>query len=153
MQNVRNLAFDSNVFFGSTLLSQDTLYRVQETELPGITVNHINENTKVGVINIQGSIAEYSPISITLILDEDLLIWKEIIKIMQKYHTPGTNLCEPLVGDSWIEIRDNRNNYKFKLELKNTYIKSIGNVTYKTTGDNEIITVKIELVYDYFEVI
>lgn len=153
MENVRSNALDTNIFFGSTLLSKDALYAVQDTDLPGISVNHINQNTSVGNINLQGDIAEYTPVKVSLIMDEKLLIWKEIIALMQKYHIPGTNQCEPVVGDSWLELRDNRNNYLFKIELKNTYIKTVSAMKYSTTSENIYLTLDIEIVYDYFEVV
>lgn len=151
--NTRNNAFNSNILFGSTIFSKDTIYQVQDTELPGIEVNHVQENTRVGHINIQGSTSKYNPIKLTVLVDEDLKVWKELIGVMQKYHIPGTNECEPLVGDSWIEFRDNRNNYMFKVELKNCYISSVSNLSYSTTSNNESLSLDIELIYDYFEII
>lgn len=153
ISNTRNNALNSNILFGSTIFTKDVIYQVQQAELPSISVNHQNEATRVGYINLQGAVAEYSPIRLSILVDEDLVVWRELIGIMQKYHVPGTNVCEPFTGDSWVEIRDNKNNYLFKLELKNTYIKSVSNLTYTTSGDNELLTLDVELVYDYFEVI
>ena len=152
INNIRSTALNSNILFGSSIFSKDVMYQVQKTDLPGISLTHIKEATKVGHINLQGDIAEYSPITMTILVDEKLVVWKELIGIMQKYHVPGTNTWVPLVGDSWIEFRDNRNNYMFKIELKNSYITSVGDLTYTTTGDNEILELQLELVYDFFEI-
>ena len=151
--NTRSNAFNSNTYFGSTIFGDDVTYQIQQVALPGISMAHQAEATKVGYIHLQGDIAEYDSIRLTVLVDEKLVVWKELITIMQKYHVPGTNLCNPITGDSWIEIRDNRNNYLFKLELKNSYIKSIGSVTYATNGDNEIITVDVDMVFDYFLIV
>lgn len=150
INNIRSTALNSNILFGSTIFSKDVMYQVQSTDLPGMSINHPKENTRVGVINIQGDIAEYSPIRMSILVDEKLVVWKELIGIMQKYHIPGTNTCEPLVGDSFIEFRDNKNNYMFKIELKNSYITSVGDLQYTTSGDNSILELSVEIVYDYF---
>lgn len=151
--NTRSNALNSNIYFGSTIFGDEVTYQIQQVDLPGISMAHQTESTKVGYINLQGDMAEYSPIRMSILVDEDLLVWRELIAIMQKYHIPGTNLCNLITGDSWLEVRDNRNNYLFKLEIKNSYIKSVGSVNYTTAGDNEIITVDVDMVYDYFLIV
>lgn len=152
MINNRNLALDSNILFGSTLLNVDEYYFVQTTDLPGININHQQENTKVGRILLQGDIAEYNPIEISFILDEDLNIWKKIINIIQSYHVPGTNTCNVITGTSWLEIRDNRNNYLFKIILHNSYIRTVNNIEYSTNKENDNVVLRVTLEYDYFTI-
>jgi hypothetical protein len=129
------------------------MYAVQTTELPGVIMNHQQENTRVGRIILQGDILEYNPIEITLVVDEKLTVWRDIIALMQKYHIQGTNTCESISSEYWLELRDNRNNYMFRISLHNCYLRSVSNLEYSTSKENEILLLRITLDYDYFDIV
>jgi hypothetical protein len=150
--NSRSYSLGTNSLFTTTLLSSASSYFIQEWNLPGISINHQTESTKVGIINLQGDINEYAPLDLKLIVDEDLLLWKEIVQVFQKYQIPGTNQCEPITGESFIELYDSKNKYLFKVVFHNCYFKNLGDLRYMTTDDNEIITVDLSIVYDYYTI-
>lgn len=150
--NIRDNSLSSNVLFYSTLLGEKTLYSVQQTELPSVDMEHPRMNTRSGVINVQGDIVEYQPITITFIIDSKLERWKEIMSVMQRYHIAGTNTCESVTGTSWVEIRDNNNNYLFKVVLHESYFKNIGALRYSSAEDDEVLSLEVTIVYDYFTI-
>lgn len=150
--NSRSYSLNTNSLFNTTLLSSSTSYFIQEWNLPGISINHQVENTKAGIINLQGDITEYAPLDLKLIVDEDLLLWKEIVQVFQKYQIPGTSECTPITGDSFIELYDSKNKYLFKVVFHNCYFKNLGDLRYMTTDDNETITVDLSIVYDYYTI-
>ena len=150
--NIRDNSLTSNVLFYSTLLGEKTLYAVQQTELPSIDIEHPRLTTKVGIINNQGDVAEYQPITITFIIDSKLERWKEIIGVFQKYHKQGTNQCSVFSGTSWIEVRDNNNNYLFRVTLHESYFKTVGALRYASNEDDEVLSLEVTIVYDYFTI-
>lgn len=150
--NIRDNSLSSNVLFYSTLLGENTLYAIQQTELPSINIEHPLMNTKVGIINMQGDVVEYQPINITFIIDSKLERWKEIIGVFQKYHKQGTNQCEVLSGTCWVEVRDNNNNYLFRVVLHNSYFKTVGALRYSSIEDDDVLSLEVTIVYDYFTI-
>jgi hypothetical protein len=150
MDNLRNNGLNTHSLFNTTLFSPQTKYRIQEWVIPGMTMNHIQQQTKVGIVNLQGDIMEYNDLEIKLLVDENLSLWKEIVGVLQTYHKPGTNICETTIGDAWVEVYDSKNKYLFRINFKNCYIKSLEDLRYLTTDDNEVVTVGLILIYDYY---
>ena len=152
MKNVRSNALNTNSLFTTTLFTPDTAYHIQDANIPGISITHPQETTRVGIVNFQGNIITYNELSVKLLVDEDLLAWKEIVKIFQTYHVPGTSDCLPIVGESFMEIFDSKSNYLFKICFHNCYLHSLGDLSYTTTDDNNLVILDVVLVYDYYTV-
>jgi hypothetical protein len=150
--NIRDNSLTSNVLFYSTLLGEKTLYAVQQTELPSIDIDHPRIANRSGIFNMQGDVAEYQPIVISFLVDSRLERWKELIKVFQTYHTPGSSECTVLRGTSWIEVRNNNNDYLFKVVLHESYFKSISSLRYASNEEDDVLSVEVTVVYDYFTI-
>lgn len=150
--NIRSNALDTGSLFTTTLFTPDTSYYVQEVNLPGVSINHPVENTRVGTINLQGDVLSYNNLNLRLLVDEKLNLWKEILATFQKYHIPGTNTCEPVVGESFLEVYDGKNNYMFKVSFHNCYLSNLEDLNYMSTSDNETLVLGLTIVYDYYTI-
>ena len=150
--NIRDNSLTSNVLFYSTLLGEKTLYAVQQTELPSVDADHQKLNTKMGGINFQADVVEYQPLMITFIIDSRLNRWREIMGVIQKYQTPGTNQCTAVQGTSWIEVRNNNNDYLFRVVLHDSMIRTVGALRYSSNEDDDILSLDVTFVYDYFTI-
>jgi hypothetical protein len=149
---MRSNLLSTSTLFNTTLFSPDTKYRIQQWDIPGISIDHQGQGTRVGNIFLQGDMLEYNPLDIKLIVDENLKLWKELVSVFQKYQIPGTNTCELAQGDSWVEVYDSKNKYLFKIYFHNCYIKSMGALNYMSNEDADIVTLDLSIVYDYYTI-
>lgn len=150
--NNKNNSLNTNSLFNSTLLSPEAKYTIQEWNIPGLTISHPEMNTRSGPMFLQGDFLQYNTLDMKILVDEELVVWREFIGIFQKYQIPGTNTCIPITGDSFIEVYDSKNKYLFKVYFYNCYFKAIGDLRYMTNEDNEIITTDISIAYDYYTI-
>lgn len=150
--SIRNFSHTSNFFFGSTLLGEETLYRVQSCNLPGVSFSHI-QTSKSSVIGwIQGDTIQYNDITLDIILDEGLKTWKEIINKIIKMRDPETSDGSNLEAESWLEIHDDNSNIVLKLILNGSRIDSISDVIFSTITEDEVLVMPLTIKYDYFTV-
>jgi len=152
MPNLRNFAHTSNFAFGTNLFGESTVYSVQECNLPGISFNHIEVAKRAVFGNIQGDTLTYNNLYINIILDEDLKNWIEIVSSLQKMRDPTTTNGISISEDSWLEIHDDNSNRVLKLSFKNCILETIEDVAFSTTSEDEILTVGINIKYDYYTI-
>jgi len=152
--NNRNFTHNSNFIFQTNLFNkEETIYSIQECNLPGISFSHIQINKSSVTGNFQGDTATYNDLSLTLIVDEKLTIWKDIVKTLQKMRDPYPSEAEEIVEYSYLEIHDDNSNLVVKLEFVDCLIESIGDLIYNTTEEDEIMTCEVSIKYDYYNII
>lgn len=152
MPNQRSNGLNTSTIFNTTLFSSNTSYYIQEWNIPGVVTAHPSEKTRMGQMVINGDMIEYRPLYLKLLIDEDLVIWKDIISVMQSYQKPGTNTYIPIEGESFVEVYDSKNKYLFKIVFHGSFIESVGELNYMTLDDNEPITLSLTILYDYYTV-
>ena len=154
MAATRNFTHNSNFIFQTNLFGEETTYSIQEVALPGMGFSHVEVGKSSVLGNLQGDTINYNDLSIGVIMDEELLIWKEIVGTMQnKMRDPysGTGDIESKYGH--LEIHDDNSKLVLKLEFTGIMIESIDDLAYNTNADDEIITVNINLKYDYYTIV
>ena len=152
--SVRNFSHNSNFFFQTNLFSEEeTSYAIQEVNLPGVSFSHIQASARSVMGNFQGDTLTFNDLTLNLIIDEDLVVWKEIMNKMLTMRNPENELGELVEKYSYLEIHDDNSNQILKLEFKDCMIESIDDLAYNTTSEDEIITCSITIKYDYFVII
>jgi hypothetical protein len=149
----RNFTHNSNFFFQTNLFNKDeTSYAVQECNLPGLSFSHIQISKRSAFANEQGDTISYNDLNISLIIDEDLVVWKDIITSMQNMRNPVTTEGEEYMKYGYLIIQDDNTNQIIKLEFIDMIIESIDDMTFNTNSEDEIITCTVTIKYDYYVV-
>ena len=153
MFNSRNLSHSSNFLFSTSIFGTETIYNIQNCNLPGISFSHINVSKSSTKGFVQADTPDYNQLNITIILDENMEIWKSIIKSIQTMREPYESIADDVKSNAWLEIHDDNSSTVVKLEFIDARIESISDVLYTTTDDDEILTVDVTIDYDFFVVI
>lgn len=149
----RNFSHNSNFFFQTNLFSEEeTSYAVQECNLPGMSFSHIQLGRSAVLGNIEGDTVSYNDLIVSLIIDEKLTVWKEIINKMQKMRDPISSEGELIEKKGFLEIHDDNSNLVLKLEFYNMMLEVIDDLNYNTTSEDEVITCTVTIRYDYYTV-
>lgn len=152
--NLRNNALSTNSLFSSTLLGKDIYYRVQNVILPGLSVMNINTDMNMGMmVNFQGSTVDYNPLNLKIIVDTKLNVWKTFVRFFQNISTPNQGHNNNLEHISLLQLYDSKNNLMFKVEFYGCMFKSISDLDYDFTSNNEELTLELNLDYDYYKII
>ncbi len=149
----RNFTHSSNFWFQTNLFEdEEVLYAVQECNLPGLNFSHIQVNKNSVFGNMQGDTISYNDLIISLIIDEDLKVWKDIIKVMQKMREPVESTAKEIMKWGYLIIQDDNTNEVLKLDFRDMIVESIDDLSYTTNSDDDIITCSITLKYDFYTI-
>jgi len=151
-QNVRNFTHSSNFVFTTTLFGEETSYKLQGMNLPGVSFSHIQISRSAVFGNMQGDTVTYSPLNMQFIVDENLEIWKELVGVIQKMRNPETS--EGFLNEKYgiLEIHDDNSKKVMSLEFTDVMLESIGDLDFSTITDDEILTLDVSVSYDYYTV-
>ena len=152
--NNRNFTHSSNFVFVTNLFNDEqTAYAIQEVNLPGLSFSHIASSHRSANLHLQGDILNFNDLTLNLIVDEELKVWKEIVNKMTRmrdaYSTNGENIEEM----SFLEIHDDNSKLVLKLEFSGCMISSIDDLSFTTISEDEIITCSVGITYDYYRVV
>jgi len=150
----RNFTHNSNFIFQTNLFGEETMYGIQEVALPGMSFSHIQVGRQSVMGNVQGDTITYNELSVNIIMDEDLFIWKEIVDTLQnKMRHPDQGIGERVEKIGYLEIHDDNTNKVLKLEFHGMMVESIDDMSYNTNSDDDIITVGVNIKYDYYTLV
>lgn len=154
-KNYRNYAQTSNIQIVTRLFEdEDVTYYIQSLNIPSIATNIIQLNTQFGQLQVLNDVNTYEHLDLKLIIDEDLEVYKALLKYCQKRHKPGTMYnAEPEYKDIYLIIYNNNNKELLKLVFKNCYLDSIGALDYAFNDDNSEVVTSAIIKYNYFELI
>lgn len=150
--NNRNFTHTSNFIFGTNLFSEDVTYYAQTINVPGISFGHIESSTRSVKFNLQSDTMEFSPLNITLIVDEQLENWKQIFKTLKRMREQDKGTGEKVEEYLWIEIHDDNSQKILHLDFYGAMLESLGDLTFNTTSEDEIVTTDIVIKYDYYDI-
>lgn len=154
MAAIRNFSHNSNFVFQTNLFEdEETIYGIQGVNLPGVNFTHVQVQRSAIMGNIQGDTMIYNDLSVQLIMDEKLVIWKSIMSKLQKMREPGHSTSEQIERMGYLIIQDDNANQMLKLEFTGMMIESIDDLQFASNSDDEIITCGVTIKYDYFTVV
>ena len=150
----RNFTHNSNFFFQTNLFNEEeTLYAIQECNLPGMSFSHIQVSKSSVFGNMQGDSITYNDLLLSLIIDEELNVWKEVVNKLQKMRTPEPTTGEEIMKMGYLIIQDDNTNEVLRLEFRDVMVENIDDLSYSSNADDEIITCTITLRYDYYTIV
>lgn len=150
IDNANNISQKTNFILGSSQIPK-TIFMVQTVSIPSISVSHptgiggrFGVQLKVGADN-----SEYSDVTFTILVDEDLIVFKELMKLMQKQVQPGTGVFEDLDWEFWLQANNNKGHELFRIDFVHSRLASIGDISLDSMDDS-IGTMDITISYDYY---
>lgn len=152
INNYRNISLTSNAVFYSLLLDKDTQYYLQKFQLPTINLNGQDIQHSSGTLTLNGEVQKFGDLNISVLIDENLKIYKNIINSFNSTNKVGTSYSAINEANSWIQIYDNNNNYIMKVEFYNSKIDGIGTLEWSST-ENNVLTLEITIKLDYMKII
>ena len=149
--NTRNFTHQSNVFFGCTLFGRDFTAFVQRVSLPGISFSNIELSKMAVKFYAQADTPTYEPLSVDLIVDSELKIWREIIQTFQEMTKQGVGDNNDRTFETFIHIFNERDESVIKIDYKHCILESIGNLEFDATSEDTAITLSLTINYAYFQ--
>jgi len=149
----RNFTHNSNFTFQTNLFGEDSNYGIQSVQLPGLSFSHIEISRHSIMGGIQGDTINYNNLSLDLIIDEELKIWKDMVQKLQEMRSPDSGTSKQIEEFGYLEIHDDNTKKVLKLEFKGMMLESIGDMNYNTTSEDEVLTLNVTIKYDYFRVL
>jgi len=151
--STRNFTHNSNFTFTTNLFNDEEIsYYIQEVNLPGLSFSHIQLGRQSSLMNVQADTLNYNDLTLNFIMDEDLKVWKDIIKKMQSMREVYEGTAEEIKKFGYLEIHDDNSRKILKLEFIDIMIESIDDMQYSTNTDDDIITCSVNLKYDYYNI-
>jgi hypothetical protein len=152
MSNQRNFALDSNSKFGCTIFGEEILYAIQSFTIPGMTFSNVRMNKRSSTIFKSGDTIMFDSLTLTLILDSELNIWRTIAKLAFDMANPQLNTISDKTHEAWIEVYSSASKYLFTLKFHNVLLESIGTVPYLSTGADDELTVDISFNFSHYTI-
>lgn len=150
--NTRNFQRDTQIEFGTRLFGEITSYNVQTVMIPGIDTTNIEIPNRGVMAELQGDQILFQDLSLTLLVDEDLNTWKDLMKHMFDHIQLPSGHFELNQANSWITIRDSAGKIMLNLVFHGSNITSVSGMSYDTTGEDTEITLDISIRYDYYSI-
>lgn len=150
--NTRNFQRDTQVEFGTRLFGEVTSYNVQNVIIPGIDTTNIEVPNRGVMAMVQGDQIDFQELNVTILVDEELNTWKDLMKHMFDHIELPSGNFELNQANSWITIRDSAGRVMLNLVFHNSNITNVGSLSYDTTGEDTELTLDVSLRYDYFSI-
>jgi hypothetical protein len=126
---------------------------VQEVNLPGYTIGQIETRWQSMSDKRPGDSIEFNDLMLTVLIDEDLEIYKEIYNNLILQHNPLTNTleCSKQLFDGYLFLLTNKNNLQHKVHFYNCWIKSLDDVQLShATSEDEQLIVTLNISYNFY---
>jgi hypothetical protein len=125
----------------------------QEAAIPGVTIGTITTGYASMADKRPGDTIDFSDLTLTIICDEDLGSYKEIMKYLNMTHDVLTNEIRvaPEVFDSFLYLTTNKNNVQHTLHFYDMWIETVSDLVLQTiTGDDNSISFTVGLKYNFY---
>ncbi|CAL9999746.1 tail tube [Vibrio phage D479] len=161
---MKNLAMKNNFRLDIPDSAFDNfVWQIQNLTIPGVSLEIapiVNgpKYAKIANNHVAGSATSYDDLTITFIVDEELLTYKELLSWMLTMNNPtgGSEFEGKIPATMLLHILDN-NKDKIMASFKfiNPFPKSIGDIewTYTEQGDVDAITCDVTFEYSYFDML
>lgn len=151
-QNPNNIAQKTNFILGTSKIPK-SVFMVQSVSIPGISVNHVTGiggrfgvQMKVGADN-----SEYSDVTFEVLLDEDLVTFREVMKLMQAQVHPGDGVFEDTDWEFWLLANNNKGHPLFRIDFIHSRLSSISDISLDSMDDGNN-TMSLTITYDWYEI-
>ncbi|UOK16723.1 tail completion and sheath stabilizer protein [Vibrio phage phiKT1024] len=153
MANYNNFAQRTNWIAGSDKFEKVPMY-LTTVNIPGINFSHPEVGGRNSTkINLGGDTISYNNLTFDMLVDEDMMIYKELMSIVYKNVDVNNGTFKDFYFDFWIELNNNKGNHIMKLEFFNCRLESISDIILDAQDSSTEFLLSVELQYDYFEII
>jgi hypothetical protein len=136
---MNNFTKTSNFTVGGDYL-QGLMPNITNVTLPGVNFRIPEGGARSGVANMFGSDSIlYNTISIDVLLDEKMEVYKNILNKIQDTVDIYDNTFNTEPFDMWVEVHDNFGSSILKIEYYDCRFESIGDVDFFTDDDEELV--------------
>lgn len=124
-------------------------YFLQTLIIPSVSVGEATLPYKQYNAFVPGDRIVYDPITVTMLVSEDMDNFKEIYDWLNRMVTSNTNGDK--FDDMTVYVLTSKNNPNKKIFFKNVFPTSIGNVSFSVTESDVVYsTIDVTFRYDYF---
>lgn len=157
--NKRNLALKNSGKFVPNFKIEGTKlqneYFISKFNIPNINSEGQTINSPAGKLPIAGEVAEFGEITLTIVCDEELNVWKDMFNLfnnMQKFGTSKNAFNDDNYQPSIIEVYNQKSKHIFSIILHNCVIRSLSALDYDASS-SENITFDIVLQVSHLDII
>ena len=150
--NLRNFSHTSNFIFGTNLFGEEATYLLQSVNLPGMSMSHVQVNHRSIMGNIQGDTTTFNDLSLEFIVDEELVLWKQIANHFKKMREQDKGTGDLINEYAWLEIHDDNSRKVLKLDFHGALFESFDDLIFNTTSDDDVLTLSGSMKYDYYTI-
>lgn len=149
--NYNNLAEKTNFIAGSSAFEHIPFF-LSSVNLPEISIDHpeISGGRFSHSIKLPGDTIKYGIVSFEMLIDEELLIYDELYKLVQKNTNPETDTFGDFTFDFFIEVNDNKGHSVLTFHFDNCRISNISGLLLDSSDDSTYHKLNIDLSYDRF---
>ena len=143
----------SNFTFDFAVSKKFTFF-VQEGGIPGFSLSQIDIPHVSQRFPRPGDAITFNPLSLTLLVDEDLKTYIELYNELIEMKNPETGEIKEWKDSTFtgiLAITTNKNNYNFIISFYDCWVSSITDLIFSTTSEDQPITFNIEIYYSYFK--
>ena len=148
--NRLNYAQRSNFIAGSSEIFRYEFY-IQDFNLPGLTVNTVESYSQGMKHLISGDSITHTELDITILIDEDFLVYQAIKKWLEDSVNQVTGSFADREFTFYCEVHNNKGNYLFTVMFYGCKILTLSDVQLSSTDDSFSNTVSVSIEYDWFE--
>ena len=150
--NYNNLAQKTNWIAGSSEFKNIPFF-LTNLNIPGVVLNHPEIGGRDSArIKLAGDTAIYNSLTFDMLIDEDFVIYQEVMSIIKKNVGVETGTFGNFYFDFFIEISNSKGNKVLKLDFSNCRIENISDIDLSSQDSSTEYTMSMEIVYDYYEI-
>jgi hypothetical protein len=149
--NTVNYAQTTNIMAGSDVFKIVPFY-LQTISVPGISFSHPELGGRLGSkFALNADSITYGDLSFTIIMDEDLIVYDELLEVAKSQMDFATGVFTEKSFDFWISVTDSTGKDTMKWTFHNAKLESIADMQYDYSSDETSFTVDVTLKYDHFD--
>jgi hypothetical protein len=152
-QNYNNL--QTNKFLFSLQRIPETAFRVVAVNFPSVSIPPPSTSSSSAEQFFAGSSVDYSPISLTFIVDDDLKNYTELFNwiITQQFNDSKAKTNEAtMYSDGSVITLTNASNPNVVFEFKDMFPVELGGIMFSTQETPGPVTCEVTFRYSYFKV-
>lgn len=149
--NYNNLAERTNFIAGSPAFEHIPFF-LTSVNIPEISLDHpeVSGGRFSHNIKLPGDTIKYGVLAFEMMIDEDLLIYDELYRLVEKNTNPETNTFGDFSFDFFVEVNDNKGHSVIVFNFENCRINSIGSLFLETSDDSTFYRVNVDIQFDRF---
>ncbi len=142
----------SNIQWGSSTL-KDQNFNAQSFTLPELMMSPPAINTRAGAnVHLAADTVDYSDLSIEVILDKEWVVYTMLYEhFVKRLNVENAQFVKEGTFDMWLMIYDGEGKVVKKFWFYRCRLTNFGSMDFDiTTPDDELNTMNLSFVYDYF---